>query len=169
MTRTADICTDAPARPQTGRDGATPAKPAAGAPQVTLPEAASICAAALGIDLRGALEEFGSCVDLYQEVLGAAARAALHLPQDLQDSLAAGDVERARMRIRGLRKLALALGWRRMAELATSAETTIGTPQGQLACASLNQALQQEQTTLFALLGALRPLARQRPRTGNRA
>lgn len=132
-------------------------------PAVVAPEAASQAAAALGIDLHATLDSFCGRVDLYEHVLRGVARESVILPGQVQSFIDRGQRGDAHRALHTFKGLVGTVGWLDLAERAADAEKAVGADQPDAAqcLAALAAALQAGQPHVFALLGVLRPLARE--------
>lgn len=126
-----------------------------------LPESSRAAAALLGIDLPLLLDSFCDRVDLYEQVLRGVARETVTLPDQVRALMASNDLEAARRCLHTFKGLSGTVGLQQVSQLAAMAEKAVPTPQAGEAQDALWQALAEAQPLLFALLGNLKPLARQ--------
>lgn len=127
----------------------------------SLPESARAAAAVLGIDLPLLLESFCDRVDLYEQVLRGVARESVTLPEQVRALMAANDLEATRRCLHTFKGLSGTVGLQAISQLAAVAEKAVTTAQAGETQAALWQALSACQPPMFALLGNLKPLARQ--------
>lgn len=132
-------------------------------PPAVLPEAARQTALLLEIDLDAALYSFCGRVDLYEHVLRGVARDSVNLPVQINSLLAQGQRHDARRALHTFKGLVGTVGWKRVWQQAFDAEKAIGdnAPDAAERLTALVSALQAGQPQVFALLGVLRPLARE--------